>query len=170
MRMTKFLKASLVAATLLSGMAAQASILNFDLTGDYTAHWQYDTDTVPYNPVFGRSFTLTDVTGTFPGASDNTVTIDFASAGDGGGLTIADHSNISIILANAAGSQLYAVDTEFDPAFTLGTFNLTGFDAPASYTLTIADADAAVPEPASAALLLGGLGLMFAAKKRRFGK
>ena len=105
MRMTKFLKASLVAATLLSGMAAQASILNFDLTGDYTAHWQYDTDTMPYNPVFGRSFTLTDVTGMFPGASDSTVTIDFASAGDGGGLTIADHSNISIILANASGTS-----------------------------------------------------------------
>lgn len=167
MRMTNFIKSALVATALSSASFAQASILNFDLTGSYEAHWSFDTTVAPTNPIPGHTIEYYPVSGNFPGASDGTAAINFYSLVESGGFTIVDFRSHDIF-ADSTGAQVYATDTEADPVFNLGTYNFSSDTG--NYTLTIADADAAVPEPASAALLLGGLGLMFAAKKRRFGK
>lgn len=70
------------------------------------------------------------------------------------------------------GFQLYT-GPEDSPTFRPGTFALTEFDGTGRYALTVTDLDALpeppvdVPEPASTALLLGGLGVLLASCKRR---
>jgi hypothetical protein len=68
------------------------------------------------------------------------------------------------------GPQLYT-GSEDSPMFSLGTFFLTEFEGTQTYILTVTQADTGdgtdVPEPASAALLIGGLGAMYALRKRK---
>lgn len=172
MRTSNFLKSTLVAAVLSCAAGAHASILNFDFTGDYTAHFQLDSQDTPIIAVENRFIQYYPVSGDFALSTDNTVEVDFYSANDSGGFAIADYRN-NQTLAAAFGDQVYVAGTELLPVFTLGTYHF--IDGALNYNLTISDADAGtgsgdVPEPASAALMLGGLGLMFAATKRRLGK
>ena len=174
MRTMKFLKIALVAAALLSSAVAQASLINFDLSGSYTAHWQIDSTMDPNDFVDGTQVRYYPFGSDFAGTTDGRAEIDFyAINAFGGGFVISDYQSANL-LASGDGVQLYAENTEAHPVFNLGTFVIPG-DAGASYTLKISDAAAGtdpgtVPEPASTALLAGGLGLMLLAKKRRSGK
>lgn len=152
------------AALAAAAAAAQAATYNFALTGDYTASWQLQSTVVPDDVADGLAFFLFDVTGNFPGSAIGVADLTFWHADIGGGIEIYDFYGYTT-LVSTDGPQLYT-GSESNPTFSLGTFSLTEFQGSGTYTLTISDV-AAVPEPTSIALMLGGLGLVGAAAARR---
>lgn len=173
MNLMKSVRNAALAVLMLSAGVANAGLYEFKLTGDYSATWQLDSTVVPDIDAPDIGFVLWDVEGSFPGSLFDATDLYFYSTAQGGGLEIEDFWG-ELTLLVAYGEQLYT-GPEFAPTFKLGTFGLSGFDGIGSYSLTITDLDAApepapVPEPATAAMLLGGLGLLYATRKRRFGK
>lgn len=162
----KSLLTQIAAAAALTGVAAtaQADTYQFTLTGAYTASWTLDTDLIPDEVYEGQGFILYDVQGNFPGSLINYTDLIFYHGDIGGGLQIDDFYGEQTLLI-ADGPQLYT-GTEDSPIFSLGTFALTEYQGTASYTLTVTNISA-VPEPASIALLLGGLGLVGGVAARR---
>lgn len=156
-----------LAAMLLSATAGNATVLKFDLTGSYTASWELDSTRTPdaYSP--GEGFVYFDVDG-FPDAALGVADIYFYSEVNGGGLELYDFYG-DTDLAVTDGPQFYT-GPEASPIFNLGTFAMTEFGGSGTYLLTISEVlapGAAVPEPATGALLLGGLGLMVALRRRK---
>ncbi len=152
------------ALALCAATAAQADPYNFVVTGDYSASWQMDSSPTPDDWGDGFRFVLSDYPGNFPGSTNGTVSISFYSDGAGGGMVLNDLASFTMLL-NTASEQLYT-GTEAAPTFKLGSFAMTGWGDGTEYTLTISNA-AAVPEPESYALMLGGLGLVGMAVARR---
>ena len=173
MNLIKSLRSAAVAVALLSAGAANAGLYQFNLTGDYTASWQLDSEVVPDSYGSGQGFILWDVEGNFPGSWFDVADLTFYNASQGGGLEIYDFwSDTLLVISN--GAQLYS-GKESGPSFRLGSFGLTEFGGSGSYTLTVTDLDAVpgpspVPEPATTAMLLGGLGMLYVSRKRRHGK
>ncbi|WP_422015167.1 PEP-CTERM sorting domain-containing protein [Roseateles sp.] len=157
-------KIATAAALTAAAAAAQADTYQFTLTGAYNATWQMQSTIEPDDPYEGQGFIVWDVAGTFPGASTGLVDLTFYHGDLGGGVQIDDfYGDATLLIAD--GPQLYT-GSELNPTFNLGTFALTEYQGTASYTLTVTNLSA-VPEPASIALLLGGLGLVGAAAARR---
>lgn len=165
MNLKKFLSRMAAAAALTAAAAgANADTYQFTLTGAYNASWQMQSTVTPDDPYDGEGFIIWDVEGSFPGASLDLVDISFYHGDLGGGLQIDDfYGETTLVSTN--GPQLYT-GTEDNPTFVLGTFTLDQYQGTETYTLTITNVSA-VPEPASMALLLGGLGLVGAAAARR---
>lgn len=166
MKLMKSLRNVAIAVMLFSAGLANATVYQFELTGDYTASWELDSAADPDLSETGVGFLLWDVEGAFPGSLFDVVDLTFYSADIGGGMEILDFYGDSLLLITD-GPQLYT-GTESTPFFTLGTFSLTEFMGSGAYTLTVTQADAAaVPEPATGALLLGGLGLIYLLRGRQ---
>jgi len=156
------LLAAASAAAFLFAPPAQATLLDFTLTGPYSASWQLDSDPVP-DDFDSASFTLWDVEGDFPDAVLDVVDLQFWTASALGGLSIIDFYG-GITLADMTGGQLWSGTTDA-PTFVTGTYDLEDF-AGAAYTLVIAEAGGPapdVPEPASWAMMIAGFGLAGAA-------
>jgi hypothetical protein len=166
MRLLKSLRIAAVAVLLFSSSVAHAALIQFNLTGDYTASWQIDTSQPPEDPFVGVWVTYGNVMGSFPGATQPGLYVTFYSPVLDGGFEIYDN-NLDGALVATAGPQLYT-GLETNPVFLLGTFALTDYDGPGTYLLTISEvvAEAGVPEPATGAMLLGGLALIAAARRR----
>lgn len=152
------------AALTATAAAAQAATYQFTLTGDYAASWQMQSTVTSDDDITGALFVIWDVAGTFPGASTGVVDLTYYHASVGGGLQIDDFWGGTTLLITD-GSQLYT-GTELNPTFKLGTFALTEYQGTGTYSLSVTNLSA-VPEPASIALMLGGLGLVGAAAARR---
>jgi hypothetical protein len=177
--MKSFKKAVLVAALFSAGVA-NAALYQFNVTGDYTASWQLNSSGTPDDGVNGVGFVIYDVEGNFPGSLFNLADLYFYNGDQGGGIEIYDYYNdMDLLLTDS--QQLYTGSEEGIISFLTGSFAMTDFDGPGSYTLTVTNLDAGpgpgtdpvpgeVPEPASIAMLLGGLGLMASMKKRRAAK
>jgi hypothetical protein len=169
MNLVKSLKNVAIAALLFSAGVAHAAVYQYQLTGDYTASWQLNSATKPNVNMADTYFGLYDVKGNFPGSAQNLADLYFYNGEQLGGLGISDFS-AQFDLLMTAGPQLYS-GSENNPTFLLGTFNLTDLNGSGTYVLTVTDLDATppgtVPEPATAAMLIAGLGL-FAASRKRF--
>jgi hypothetical protein len=142
---------------------AQASLLDFELTGSRTASFKIDTDTTPdkfSSSAFGNQIQFLDVSGIFGGIPE-TATIGF-------GTSIFAQLNIGAEMlgfTQFAGPDLFTGNPS-DPQFKLGTFALTSLVSGAS-TLTISSV-AAVPEPSTWAMMIAGfLGLGFMAYRKK---
>jgi len=180
MKLMKSLKSAAAIALLFSAGVANAALYQFNLTGDYTASWQLNSTVVADVAGEGEGFILWDVEGNFPGSLFGDVAdLTFYNAAIGGGMEILDYYGDTLLLVTD-GPQLYT-GSEETPTFRLGSFGLTEFGGTGTYTLTVTDLDAGpgpgpdpdptdVPEPATAAMLLSGLGMLYASRKRRQGK
>lgn len=165
MKLKSLLSQITTAAVLAAGAAAaQADTYAFSLTGSYVASWTMDSNVSPDVDFEDEGFIKWDVEGTFPDSLLDMVDLTFYNASLGGGLAIEDFYGSTTLMV-ADGPQLYS-GSEASPTLLTGTFNLTEYNGTGTYTLTVTNLSA-VPEPASVALLLGGLGLVGAAARRR---
>lgn len=164
MNLKKFLtRVTAAAAMAAAAVGAQADTYQFTLSGDYNATWLLASSPTPDDYGDGAGFVIWDVEG-FDDAAFGVADVYFWHVDQGGGLSIDDYYGETTLLI-ADGPQLYT-GTEDAPTFTLGTFSLSEYQGSGTYTLTVTNVSA-VPEPASVALLLGGLGLVGAAAARR---
>jgi hypothetical protein len=159
----KNLLTQIAAAAALStaAMAAQADTYQFTLSGDYTASWTLNSTVVADDYADGIGFMVWDIEGNFPGSLIDVADLTFWHGDIGGGLSIDDYYGEQTLLI-ADGPQLYT-GTEDSPTFILGSYNLTEYEGSGTYTLTIS----AVPEPASIALMLAGIGIVGGVAVRR---
>jgi hypothetical protein len=161
----KFLTILAASATLFSSAQASAATLAYTLTGSFTANWTMDSNPQP-SFVHPNSllFSVSSITGTFLGipSTDAVLTFRTTAAATGGGLQLnSGSSNLGFI---SFGPQLYS-GNEANPTMLTGTFVLQ------SATLTVVEvAAAAVPEPASWAMLITGFALTGTMLRRRQSK
>jgi hypothetical protein len=153
------------AALALAAGSAQAATYQFTVTGDYSASWQLDSTLVADDALSGLYFTVWDVAGDYPGAVLPLADVSFFNVDAGGGLELDDFYG-GITLLSTDGPQLYTGDEGQAVTFSLGTFALSQYQGTGAYTLTVQDVSA-VPEPASIAMLLGGLGMVGTISRRR---
>lgn len=165
MKLNAFLKHAVAAAALAgAASAAQADTFQFVLTGSYNAQWQLTTPVVPDDYADGVGFIVYDVAGNFPGSAQNLIDITFWHADAGGAFSLDDFYGDTTLLITD-GVQLYS-GTEDAPTYLTGSFNLTEYGGTGAYTLNVTNVSA-VPEPTALALMLGGLGVVGAAVRRR---
>ncbi len=152
------------AAALGLAAPAAAATYTFTLSGDYSASWDLDSNAIPDSFLPWRA-RYSNVTGTFDGLTGSSATIDFYTDVLDGGLTISDNAT-SIVLADPCGQVLFSGPTSA-PTFLLGTYNLlNNSNNNAAVQLVIAEAAAAVPEPATWAMMIAGFGLVGGAMRR----
>ena len=160
------------AAAVLMAIPGQASAAGFfySLTpvGDvgYRASWQMSANPTPTQAVDGEGFALERVRGLFPRSSEGDAYLDFYFAANGGGLMISEADGTHV-LATLYGAQLYT-GSETAPTMLSGTFALTArLAGRRRYALQVADAMAAVPEPATWLLMISGIGMAGVALRNR---
>lgn len=162
MKFTKIVLSVIAMTTLLFSSIAMATIYQFDISGDYTAQWQFNSPLLPDDVTDGQAFIVWNVPGSFANTSSQVVDITFFNSSRGGGISI-DDFNAGLNLLSSDGPQLYE-GTENSPVFKLGTYALTEYHGSGTYTLTVKEA-ALVPEPATSFMLVSGLMLIFYIKK-----
>jgi len=147
-------------ATSIVSVPAAAVTLQFTLTGDATAQFRLSQTPVPTG-VAGDSFSFFPIPATVNGISGPSEVLFYAASGGGGFDVIQSPDPLNAVFG--AGPVLFT-GTLAAPVFVIGTYELTDFNASGdSYTLNIA----AVPEPASWAMLIAGFGLTGAAMRQR---
>jgi len=149
---------------------AYAAPLLFDFTGQglggpITAQFQLDSNPVPSSINVPGLFDIEqiffdNVAGIYNGNAETASTIAF-----GRGL-----ASQFQILGTSAGFAQFGGDVVFSgdvgsPIFTPGTYSFNGFFS--SGTLTITAVPGSVPEPATWAMMIGGLGIAGGALRRR---
>lgn len=159
---------TLVAAALaVSALAApaHATVLNFVVSGDYSASFKLDSNPTPDTSQALSHFTVWDVAG-FPDAALGFADVTFYTATNGGGIGIEDFYGFQQLLLTD-GPQLFS-GTVAAPTLLTGTFALTQVEGGGKYTLTVTEqAAAAVPEPATWAMMLAGFGMVGFGLRRR---
>ena len=170
MKLTVMALAAGVAVVALLPTSAKADV-RFTISGDYAASFVLPTAPIPPDEyvVDGYSFSLTDVGGSF-GGSSGVADLTFFNGGVTGGLLIsrAQPDGFTDFLFDASNFQLYT-GTERSPVFrpSVQPYQLDGLSTPGTFFVSIA----AVPEPASWAMMVGGFALVGGAmryRKRRF--
>ncbi len=158
MKRTLFLSAC-CAAAIASTSPANAAQYRFSITGSQTIKFVLDASPTPPVVDPGDFFVLAGVSGTIDNVAA-TFDLGFGSP--------SYFFNFGLINTPtgfvSTGLSLYT-GSEAAPTFKLGTFTLTPNTPGPAYSLTIA----AVPEPASWAMLLAGFGALGAMVRRRRG-
>jgi len=140
-----------VAAMTVAVPAAAAKYL-FQLSGPVSGEFTLDSDTIPFADD-AQSLAYIQVATTIAGVDGDGVDVDLFSGSTGGGLRLTANSSGDILLT-ASGAQLYSRSSTGALSFSTGTFSLT--DAGGGSAML---AVAAVPEPATWALMIAGFGL-----------
>lgn len=157
--MKKWQKISVASLAILAAIPAQAAQFDFRF-GDYS--WSIDTDDKPYaNDDDGLVYA--GVASLQAGSAGPTFDIDFFSGAKDGGLRLTDADSGD--LAAFSGPVLYS-SAGNNIRFNTGDFDLTPTAGGSSSRLTITTA-AAVPEPATWAMMILGFGVAGAALRSR---
>jgi hypothetical protein len=129
-----------------------AGQLLYTLNGDTNISFTVNTQPIP-DAVFPDGFVIQNV-GVILDGSGQVRDVGFVRNLIGGGLILMGTD------LNFAGPQLFS-GTLSSPTLLSGNFTLTGFNEPArTFSLSVAPAGAAVPEPQSWLMLLLGFGLI----------
>lgn len=167
MTIGKFVFAGLALAAAVSAVPATATVYAFNLTGGKTASFLIDNMTPPAffstSTLIGNQVSYDGVPGVFGGTAQS------ASIGFGTGLLAGFQiGGTSLGFTQYAGPDLFTLVGTL-PVFNLGTFNLSSITS-GQAQLAISQVSAAVPEPASWALMLIGSGAVgFAMRRKRTG-
>ncbi len=162
---------------MLATSPASADPYKFTLTGPFAAVWTIDSSPMPDEVgTAGDSFVVHDVSGNYsqiPGNENASVKyladIQFYTDEVSGGFQIYNYYNDDTSLLTTDGYQLFT-GTVFAPTFKIGSFALVDDnDEETSFNLTIEHAItvAAVPEPSTWAMMIGGLGIAGGALRLR---
>lgn len=166
--MTKTIFAAIASFLLaMAPCAAEAATVHYELSGGATASWDLEQNPVP-DEFDGSSFTLNNITGSFPLMSPvNIIFFTDGSSPISGGFALFNFIQQPLV---AAGQQLFA-GTTAAPILKGGTFVLDGafFDpsegqyvfVPDYYTLVVS-----VPEPEIWGLLIVGFSIAGGAMRR----
>lgn len=173
MMLTNTLKKVALVAMLFATGVANATVYQFNVSGAFTAQFQIDTNAVPDGAQNGVGLSYLNQAVVFAGGANGAADISFYNLANGGGLQLNVVDSIDTYLSTN-GPQLYTGLEESGMIdFLVGTFALSDFDptSTGTYTVTVMDQSpgAAVPEPATGAMLFGGLAIMAALRKRRHG-
>lgn len=157
-------KKALMASIAIAGVAmasnASAATYVFNLTGDKTANFTINTEAM--KPVLdGTTYQYNSVKGTFQGFATTASSIRFYDSGSSGGFRV-DALNNSVLI-DAFGPQLFSSSSN-NLVFNLGNFSLTNAGAG---SLRLSITAAAVPEPATWAMMLLGFGMVAGAARYR---
>lgn len=153
----------MTAASCLAAVPASAAPFLFELTGSRNATFIIDTTTprdFQSSNAFGDQISYNSVAGTYGGTAQN--------AQVGFGTNIFAQLNIGgtpLGFTQFAGPNLFSL-VNSAPVFNVGTFALTSIVSGSS-SLRISAVTAAVPEPASWAMMLVGFGSIGYAMRRR---
>lgn len=156
-------------ALLVPGVPAKAVLLNYALSGDYKAYWQFDTEQVPLDAQAGSGIIYDNVKGSYAAPLIDIAELCFFNEGIGGGFQLNTIGTFDGVVSTA-GPMLYT-GSEQSPTFRTGTFKFIGYDVvnevedpSRSYTLRVSQA---VPEPASWAMMIAGFALCGSTLRRR---
>ncbi len=152
----------LLASVAVVALATPASAVNyvFTLSGGLTGTWELPASPTP-DVVFTESFRINSVSGILNG-DPFTGPMEFFVDSEGGGVC----AGIFCSLLDLYGAQLFT-GTTAAPTFKLGSFNMADVAGSPLATLVITEAGAAIPEPATWAMLIAGFGLVGTGLRRR---
>jgi hypothetical protein len=161
--MTRYIAAALLAGTSVATPASAAPLLFDFVANDPSWNVSFTLDSAPMpteaNPVV---FRIADVqVNTIDGVQ--LAEISFYTAANLGGFSAYWDNNM---LADTTGMQLYTGKTS-SPAFAPGSYSLTGYTNETGGTLNIRSVNAAVPEPATWALMILGMGAIGVTMRRQ---
>ncbi|MES2291037.1 MAG: PEPxxWA-CTERM sorting domain-containing protein [Pseudomonadota bacterium] len=163
MKIKSLVLATVAAASCLAAVPASAAPFLFELTGSRNATFIIDTTTprdFQSTGAFGDQISYNSVAGTFGGTMQN--------AQVGFGTNIFAQLNIGgtpLGFTQFGGPDLFSL-VNGSPVFKVGTFTLNSIVSGSS-SLRISAATAAVPEPATWAMMLVGFGSIGYAMRRR---
>lgn len=165
----KILLTSAAILSMTSAVPASAATLLFEITGGRNVTFQLDSNPTPSSSqtFLGEQAVFTDITGTVNGANTVIPTISFGT----GIFAVLSINAPGLDFTQFAGAGPLFTGTGSAPVFSAGTFQLTNpFFPTSNSTLVISEQVAAVPEPATWALMLLGFGFVggaMRAKKRQ---
>ncbi len=146
-----------VLATMTAAPASAATFL-FELSGGRNVTFQLDTSAPSSSQTFfGEQSVFTNVNGTVNGTNATIPTISFGT----GVFAVLSINAPGLDFTQFAGGGPLFAGTGSAPVFSAGTFQLTNpFFPTSNSTLVISEQVAAVPEPATWALMLLGFGFL----------